>query len=397
MIAPASRLDGIQEYYFATKLREIAQMRAEGHPVINLGIGSPDLPPHPDVVAALHTSAADPAAHGYQSYTGLPALRRAWADWYARHYGVSIAPDQEVLPLIGSKEGIAHIAFTFLEAGAEALAPNPGYPTYRAATRLTGAEVREYTLDERHKWLPDLDALAGADLSKVKVMWINYPHMPTGAAADKAFFEDVVAFGKAHKILIVNDNPYSFILNDRPLSILAARDAFDIALELNSLSKSHNLAGWRLGALLGKGRYLSEVLRFKSNLDSGQFQAVQLAAAKALSADESWYRELNDQYRLRQQKAVAVMQMAGCQVPEGQQGMFVWGRIPAQYPDAYSLSDRLLHDARVFLTPGGIFGSAGEQYLRISLCQPVAVFEEALERVRQMNISSHTQPLQTAR
>lgn len=388
MIAPASRLDGIQEYYFAGKLREIAQMRAAGHPVINLGIGSPDLPPHPDVVAALQQGSADPRAHGYQSYTGLPALRQAWADWYARHYGVALNPEGEILPLIGSKEGIAHIAFTFLEHGDEALVPNPGYPTYRAATRLAGATVREYRLDEKNNWLPDLDALAQSDLSRVKIMWVNYPHMPTGTAAPEHFFQQLVNFGKEHKILIVNDNPYSFILNDRPRSILAAQDAAEVALELNSLSKSHNLAGWRVGAVMGQSKYLSAILRFKSNLDSGQFQPVQLAAATALQADESWYRQINEAYRERQQKAHELLNLIGCEIAPGQQGLFLWGRIPGNFADAYALSDALLYKTHVFLTPGGIFGSAGEPYIRVSLCQPADVLQEAIQRIQSIHFQT---------
>lgn len=382
MFATARRLDGIQEYYFAGKLREIAQMRAAGRPVINLGIGSPDLPPHPDVIAALQNAAADPRAHGYQPYAGLPALRQAWAGWYARHYGVTLDPDNQVLPLLGSKEGIVHLAMTFLEAGDAALVPNPGYPTYRAATRLAGAEVREYALDESSGWLPDLDRLAGSDLSGVKIMWVNYPHMPTGAAATAAFFQRLVEFGKEHNILIINDNPYSFILNDQPLSVLAAGGTEEAAvLELNSLSKSHNLAGWRAGALLGHAGLLREVLRFKSNLDSGQFLPVQLAAAAALRLPDDWYAELNAQYGERQRKAFELLDMLDCQFNTRQQGLFVWAKIPPRFADGYALSDQLLYDADVFLTPGGIFGNSGDPFVRISLCQPVEVFEAAIQAI----------------
>ncbi len=395
MLPTARRLDGIQEYYFAGKLREIARLRAAGHPVINLGIGSPDLPPHPEVVTALHSASADPTAHGYQSYTGLPALRRAWADWYTRHYGVALDPEQEVLPLIGSKEGIAHIAFTYLESGDEALVPNPGYPTYRAATRLAGATVREYELDETQDWLPDLGRLAATDLSKVKIMWVNYPHMPSGASADPAFFQRLVDFGKTHNILIVNDNPYSFILNDQPISILAAQGAKDVAIELNSLSKSHNLAGWRVGAVLGQAKYLSDILRFKSNLDSGQFLPVQMAAAKALQVSDEWYTELNATYRKRQEKAIALLEAVDCHPNAGQQGLFVWAKIPARWPDAYAFSDHLLAEADLFLTPGGIFGSAGERFIRVSLCQPAEVFEEALSRIERANNPLTVNHLQT--
>lgn len=380
MIPTARRLDGIQEYYFAGKLRELAQLRAAGHPVINLGIGSPDQAPHPEVVAVLQNAASDPKAHGYQPYAGIPALRRAWAGWYDRHYGVTLNPEGEVLPLIGSKEGIAHIAFTFLEAGDEALAPNPGYPTYRAATRLAGAAVREYALDEARGWLPNLDELAQTDLSKVKIMWVNYPHMPSGAAASTTFFQRLTDFGKTHNILIVNDNPYSFILNERPISLLAAEGARAVAIELNSLSKSHNLAGWRVGAVLGNAHYLGEILRFKSNLDSGQFLPVQLAATQALQLPEEWYRELNSMYCQRQEKAFELLKSLNCRFDTRQQGLFVWAKIPAHFADAYALSDLLLREADLFLTPGGIFGSAGEQYIRVSLCQPIEVFEEAISR-----------------
>ena len=292
------------------------------------------------------------------------------------------------MPLIGSKEGIAHIAFTFLEHGDEALVPNPGYPTYRAATRLAGAAVREYRLDEKNNWLPDLDALAQSDLSRVKIMWVNYPHMPTGTAAPEHFFQQLVNFGKEHKILIVNDNPYSFILNDRPRSILAAQDAAEVALELNSLSKSHNLAGWRVGAVMGQSKYLSAILRFKSNLDSGQFQPVQLAAATALQADESWYRQINEAYRERQQKAHELLSLIGCEIAPGQQGLFLWGRIPGNFADAYALSDALLYKTHVFLTPGGIFGSAGEPYIRVSLCQPAEVLQEAIQRIQSIHFQT---------
>lgn len=382
MVATARRLEGISEYYFAAKLREIAEMRQKGLPVINLGIGSPDLPPAPSVVAALATAAAQPTSHGYQSYTGIPALRKAWADWYARHYQVSgLNPDTQVLPLIGSKEGIVHIAMTFLETGDVALVPNPGYPTYRAASMLAGAEVRYYDLDGDNGWQPSLAALEQTDLSRVKIMWVNYPHMPTGAPGSAALFEQLVAFGKRHNILIVNDNPYSFILNPEPRSILSVPGAEEVAIELNSLSKSHNMAGWRIGALLGNADILRNVLRFKSNMDSGQFLPMQLAAVEALGLDDSWYSDLNTTYGARQQVAFEILKAIGCAPNPQQQGLFVWAKIPDSYADCYAVSDELLYNKHVFITPGGIFGSAGDRYVRISLCQEVSVLQESLQRI----------------
>lgn len=388
IIKTAARLEGISEYYFATKLREIAEMRAKGIPVINLGIGSPDLPPAPEVTEALTASAALPSSHGYQSYTGIPALREAWTNWYQQYYNTTLNPVNEVLPLIGSKEGIMHIAMTFLEPGDIALTPDPGYPTYRAASLLAGATVQAYSLSADTDWQPDFEALEKTDLSKVKLMWVNYPHMPTGAPAAKGTFQRLVEFGKKHHILIVNDNPYSFILNDHPVSILAEEGAMDIALELNSLSKSQNMAGWRVGALLGNAKLLAAVLRFKSNMDSGQFLPLQQAAIKALSLPASWYQELNDIYRERQQKAFEVLRAVDCAFDNNQQGMFVWAKVSDQWKDGYELSDYLLYNAQVFLTPGGIFGNAGNPYVRISLCQDVALFEKALEQIQSVNITA---------
>jgi len=384
MIHPAKRLEGIAEYYFAGKLREIAQLRLEGKTIINLGIGSPDLPPAPAVEQALAAGLNLPQAHAYQSYTGIPALREAWAAWYARHYGVQLDAGQEILPLIGSKEGIVHIAMSFLEPGDVALVPNPGYPAYRAASLLAGAEIRYYDLDETKHWLPDLDALEQSDLRRVKVLWANYPHMPTGARASAAVFQALVDFGLKHNILIVHDNPYSFILNEQPLSILSASGAKAVALELNSLSKSHNMAGWRVGMVAGHPDYLKTILRFKSNMDSGQFLPVQMAAAVALHLPDDWYRALNATYSSRQAKAFELLETIGCQFDRTQQGLFVWAKIPAHYSDAYALSDHLLHHAHVFLTPGGIFGSAGNQYIRVALCSDRATLSEAIRRVSEL-------------
>lgn len=380
-IKTAQRLDAIQEYYFSTKLKEIAAMNAAGKRVINLGIGSPDLPPSDETIETLAQASQNPKNHAYQSYVGIPALREAFATWYQNYFGVTLNPGNEILPLIGSKEGIMHIAMTYLEPGTEALVPNPGYPTYRSASLLAGAALREYELSEQNNWLPDLQALSQQDLSKVRLMWVNYPNMPTGAPATRAFFEELVQFGKQYNILIVNDNPYSFVLNENHLSILSVDGSKDVALELNSLSKSHNMAGWRIGMLAGKAAYLADVLRFKSNMDSGMFLPLQLAAVKALSNPPAWYAALNKIYRERQQKVFELLQLLDCEFDTTQTGMFVWAKIPTQYKDSYELSDEILYNKNVFLTPGGIFGSQGNGYIRISLCAEVSVFEEAIQRL----------------
>ncbi|MCU0348611.1 MAG: aminotransferase class I/II-fold pyridoxal phosphate-dependent enzyme, partial [Saprospiraceae bacterium] len=348
--------------------------------VLNLGIGSPDLPPLPEVSKLLGEQSCLPDVHAYQSYVGIPELRNAFADWYGRFFGVKLDPASEVLPLIGSKEGIMHIAMTFLEPGDVALVPNPGYPTYRAASELAGATVVEVPLTAENHWLPDLEALEQTDLSRAKILWVNYPNMPTGAHANPAFFEKLIAFGKRHNILIVNDNPYSFILNDDHLSLLSVAGAKDMALELNSLSKSHNLAGWRVGVLAGRADYLSHVVRFKSNMDSGMFKPVQLAAALALGASQDWYDTLNATYNNRRKLACQLLDLLGCEYDPTATGMFVWARVPGQYLSGYELTDLLLNEAHVFITPGGIFGSNGDGYVRISLCSKEEVFAEAISR-----------------
>lgn len=381
-IKPAQRLNGIEEYYFSAKLREIAELRAAGADIINLGIGSPDLPPAPQVNEALRHAALAQDAHGYQSYTGLPALRQAWAEWYQRHYGATLDAEGGILPLIGSKEGIMHLAMAYLEPGDIALAPDPGYPTYRAATVLAGAEVRYYALDAAQDWQPDWNALERSDLSKVKLMWLNYPHMPTGTPAADGVFEQAVAFGLKHNILIVNDNPYSFIGTTHPKSILAVPDAQEIALELNSLSKSHNMAGWRIGVLAGKRAHVQTVLRFKSNMDSGQWRPLQSAAIEALALPDEWYEAQNTLYAARRNAAEALLRSIGCRIAPGQQGLFVWAEVPADYADGYALSDKLLYAHQVFLTPGGIFGEQGRQFIRISLCADQHVIEKAGKRVQ---------------
>ncbi len=358
-------------------------MRAEGKMVLNLGIGSPDLPPAANVIEELCTHVNYNNVHGYQSYNGIPELRQAFSNWYECYFQVNLDPEKEVLPLIGSKEGLMHIAMSFLEEGDEVLVPNPGYPAYRAVSQLAGATVVEYELSESHGWLPDLDALDKEDLSRVKIMWINYPNMPVGVRAQPAFFEQVVQFGRKHRILIVNDNPYGFILNDQLHSILKVSGAFDVALELNSLSKSHNMAGWRMGVLAGREDYLKIVLRFKSNMDSGMFRPLQMAAIQALNSTSEWYESLNSVYRERRQKVFQLLDYLDCTYDEEQVGMFVWAKIPEAYTNGYELSDEVLQEAHVFITPGGIFGSAGDRYIRISLCSDGALYEEALRRLKQ--------------
>jgi len=381
-ISIASRLAHTGEYYFSRKLRELAALNAAGANIISLGIGSPDLPPHPSVLEALVKSSARPDAHGYQSYQGTPALREAMAGFYQRHYGVALDPANEILPLLGSKEGLMHVGMTFLEAGDAVLIPNPGYPTYRAVAEICGAEVREYNLNEAGGWLPDLDALAQTDLSRVKLMLVNYPHMPTGTAADLPFLTRLVAFAKAHGILLVHDNPYGFILNETPpVSLLAVPGAREVAIELNSLSKSHNMAGWRIGLLAGRADVIAGVLRFKSNMDSGMFLPVQQAAVAALALGEEWFRELNATYRARRELVLELLRTLGCAPAPGQTGLFIWAAVPAGFADGYALSDAVLAEARVFITPGGIFGSNGNGYIRASLCQPEALLREALLRI----------------
>lgn len=381
-IEVAKRLQQTEEYYFSKKLREIDQMNQAGANVINLGIGSPDLPPHPEVIKVLHEQALLPNTHGYQNYKGAPVLRQAIAEWYARYYQVTLDPNTEILPLIGSKEGIVHICMTYLQEGDEALIPNPGYPTYTSAVRLTGATIVPYELHEENNWLIDFEELEQKDLSKVKLMWLNYPHMPTGASANLEFFAKAVAFAKKHNILLVHDNPYSFILNEKPLSLLEVDGAMDVAIELNSLSKSSNMAGWRIGMLVANATRIGEILRFKSNMDSGMFLPVQHAAAKALSLDKSWYESLNKEYTARRIKVYEIMDLLGCQYNQNQVGLFVWAKIPSQYENSYILADDVLYKSKVFITPGGIFGSAGEQYIRISLCGKIETLEAAIERLK---------------
>ena len=381
-ISTASRLNSVEEYYFSTKLKQIAQFKAEGIPVINIGIGSPDLAPSQKTIDALTAAAANPNNHAYQGYQGIPALRKAFADFYATHYQVALNSDSEVLPLMGSKEGIMHIAMAYLEAGDETLIPNPGYPTYQAACSLAGAKVLTYDLSEKSGWLPDLKALELRDLSKVKIMWVNYPHMPTGAKADHVFFDELRKFALKHSILIVNDNPYSFILNDKPISMLSVPGMMEVGIELNSLSKSHNMAGWRIGALLGKSEFLNPVLKFKSNMDSGMFLPLQLAAVEALSADIKWFEQQNEIYKSRQKLVFELLDLFACSYDKAQTGMFVWAKTPGNFSSGYALSDQILIENAVFITPGGIFGSQGNEYIRISLCAKEEVFKEVIQRIK---------------
>lgn len=378
----AKRLDGIGEYYFSQKLREIDELNKQGKQIINLGIGSPDLPPHPDVIKVLQEESVKPNVHGYQSYKGSIVLRKAMSDWYKKWYNVELNADTEILPLIGSKEGIMHICMTYLNEGDKVLVPNPGYPTYRSAVKLAGGVCVDYDLTEANNYAPDFAALEASDLSKVKLMFVNYPQMPTGQPADKSLFEALVAFGNKTGILIIHDNPYSFILNENPMSLLSIDGAKDCVLELNSLSKSSNMAGWRVGMLSGAKERIDEVLRFKSNMDSGMFLPLQLAAAKALSLGKDWYDGVNAIYRERREKVFELLDLLNCEYSKEQVGMFVWAKILAKYKTGYEVSDEVLYGSNVFITPGGIFGNAGDGYIRISLCAPVERFEEAISRIK---------------
>lgn len=383
-ITPANRVASIKEYYFSTKLREVARLNAEGHNIISLGIGGPDRPPHPEVINTLCTEASKPDAHGYQPYVGLPQLRQAFAHWYKANYDVDLDPATEIQPLIGSKEGILHTTLTFVNPGDGVLVPNPGYPTYTSVSRLAEAEIFTYDLTEEGGWEPDFDALERLPLERIKLMWVNYPHMPTGKCASQSLFARLVDFGKHHNIVIVNDNPYSFILNDNPLSILSIPGAKDIAIEMNSLSKSHNMPGWRVGMIAGNPQFIQWILKVKSNIDSGQFKPLMLAASKALECDKEWYDEVNKTYASRRLIAEDIMRALGCHFDPAQRGLFLWGRIPDQYEGSEQLADRILYEAGVFLTPGFIFGSNGNRYIRISLCATNEKMLEALQRIKKL-------------
>ncbi|HLF46529.1 MAG TPA: aminotransferase class I/II-fold pyridoxal phosphate-dependent enzyme [Chitinophagaceae bacterium] len=381
----AKRLNGIVEYYFSQKLREIELLNKQGKNIINLGIGSPDLPPHPDVIKVLQEESSKPTVHAYQSYRGSIVLRKAINQWYKKWYSAELDPESEILPLIGSKEGIMHVCMTYLNKGDEVLVPNPGYPAYRSAVMLAGGRCKEYKLNEKNNYEPDLVKLAKKNLKKVKLMFVNYPQMPTGQLPSEKLFENLVAFGKKNKILIIHDNPYSFILNEHPTSLLGVKGAKECVIELNSLSKSHNMAGWRVGMLCGAKERIEEILLFKSNMDSGMFLPVQLAAAKALSLDQEWYEEVNNIYAQRREKVFELLQILNCKYTDRQAGMFVWAKVPGKYKDGFALIDDILYNKAVFITPGGIFGSEGNKFIRVSLCSPVEKFEEAITRIKSAN------------
>ena len=384
-ILPARRVDQIKEYYFSKRLREVARLNAEGRDIISLGIGVPDRPPMPEVIDTLCEAARRDDSHSYQISVGIPQLRQAYADWYRRHYGVVLNPASEIQPLLGSKEGIIQLMLTFLNPGDGVLLPDPGYPTYTSAARLVEAEVFTYDLTAENHWQPDFEALERLPLDRIKMMWVNYPHMPTGAPASLELFERIVDFGRRHGIVIAHDNPYSFILNKTPLSILQIEGAKEICVELNSLSKSHNMAGWRMAMLASNPEFISWFIKVKSNIDSGQFLPSMLAAVKALNAPDRWYEQLNELYAGRRAIAEQIMTELGCTFDPSQRGMFLWGRIPDSEPSSEQLADRILYDARVFITPGFIFGHNGERYIRLSLCANETNLRRALERIRNYN------------
>lgn len=386
-IAVADRLGEVKEYYFSKKLAQVETMRRAGHDVISLGIGSPDLPPHPSVVEALYRGAQDAHTHGYANYKGEQVLLEAIAEWYGKHYGVALNPEREILTLYGSKEGLAYLCQTFVNPGDKVLVPNPGYPAYAAAVRLAGGVVDDYALTEENGWLPDFDELERrTDLAQIKMMFLNYPHMPTGTAPAAGLFERFVDFAGRHNILLVHDNPYSFIRNDRPQSLLSVPGAREVAVELNSLSKSQNMAGWRVGMMVGREDILATVLRYKSNLNNAMFIPMQRAAAVALGLGDEWYEAVNRTYRSREALAIQILETLGCSVRPGQMGLFEWGRLPESVLssgiDCYGFIDRILDEKDVFITPGGIFGSGGDKYVRVSLCADEATLGRALERVR---------------
>ena len=373
----------VSEYYFSRKLKEVAQMNAEGKDVISLAIGSPDMPPSEKTIETLCEVAKRPDAHGYQITMGIPELRQAMADFYKRWYDVDLDPSKEILPLIGSKEGILHVTLAFVNPGEEVLVPNPGYPTYTSLSKILGAKVVNYDLMEENGWQPDFNQLEKMDLSRVRLMWTNYPNMPTGGNARMETYRKLVDFARRHNIVVVNDNPYSFILNKQPMSLLQVEGAKDCCIEFNSMSKSHNMPGWRVGMCIANPTFISWILRIKSNIDSGTFRGIQLAAAEALANDDEWHHEANiETYARRRQYAEQIMDILGCTYDKNQVGMFLWGKIPEKYADSEELTELVLHKARVFITPGFIFGSKGQRYIRISLCANESVFAAALQRVR---------------
>ena len=383
-ITPANRVGSVQEYYLSKKLKEVAEMNAAGKNVINLGVGSPDLPPSEQTIETLCEHARKANEHGYQPYVGIPELRKGFADWYKTWYNVDLDPKTEIQPLIGSKEGILHISLAFLNPGDGVLVPNPGYPTYSSVSKLVEARLIPYELKEELGWQPDFEELEKMDLSNVKLMWTNYPNMPTGANASVELYEKLVAFGRKHGIIICNDNPYSFILNEHPLSILSIPGAKEICIEMNSMSKAHNMPGWRMAMLASNAQFVQWILKVKSNIDSGQFKPMQYAAVEALSAKKEWYDNMTRVYRSRRDLAGQIMRTLGCEYDENQVGMFLWGRIPDSAESGEAIANKVLYEANVFLTPGFIFGSRGERYIRISLCCKNETLEEALKRIENL-------------
>lgn len=380
MIRTADRLHTVEEYYFSKKLREVRNLMAEGRPIINMGIGSPDLSPSTDILESIQNAVLDVGAHQYQSYQGLPELREAISDFYKSKFGVSANANKEILPLMGSKEGIMHISMAFLNQGDEVLIPNPGYPTYTSVSKLVGAVPKYYNLKEAKGWFPDLDAIEERDLSSVKIMWVNYPHMPTGARASLLQFERLVTFAKRNDILLVNDNPYSFVLNENPVSILAVDGAKEIALELNSLSKTFNMAGWRVGMVLGNTDHIDAILKVKSNMDSGMFYGIQKGAIQALKSNQEWFEELNRVYTLRREWIFQLADKLNCTYDKNSGGMFVWARLPEGSRSSEEFIDGILYDKNVFIAPGTVFGSGGEGYIRFSLCIEQDKIQEAINR-----------------
>lgn len=382
-IKPADRLSAVTEYYFSRKLKEVAKLNAEGKDIISLAIGSPDMPPSKGTIDKLCETARQDDAHGYQPTMGTPELRQAMSDFYKRWYGVCLDPQTEIQPLIGSKEGILHVTLAFVNPGDKVLVPNPGYPTYTSLSKILGAEVVNYNLREGNGWQPDFDELESMDLTGVRLMWTNYPNMPTGAPAQMETYRKLVSFARRHSIVVVNDNPYSFILNENPVSLLQVEGAKDCCIEFNSMSKSHNMPGWRVGMCATNPTFIQWILKIKSNIDSGTFRGIQLAAAEAYNNSDEWHRQANiNTYRQRRKLAEQIMQQLGCTFDENQVGMFLWGRIPDKYANAEELTEKVLHEARVFITPGFIFGSNGERYIRISLCAKDMKIKEALERIK---------------
>jgi len=380
-VKPADRTGNVQEYYFSMKLAQIDRMRREGADIINLGIGSPDQAPSESTINALVTEARKPTSHGYQSYTGIPALRNAFAGWYKKYFHVVLNPDNEILLLMGSKEGIMHISMAYINPGDEVLVPDPGYPTYSSVTNLVGGVVRKYGLKAENNWHPDLEELEKSDLSKVKLMWVNYPHMPTGSKGSIKLFEKLVSFCLKHNILLVNDNPYSFILNKDYISLLQVDGARECSLELNSLSKSQNMAGWRVGMVAGNSEYIKNILKVKSNMDSGMFLAMQMAAVEAINNPESWYETVNSVYIRRRKIVEEIMDLLNCKYEKSQVGLFVWGRIPDAIESCEDYIEDILNKTHVFITPGFIFGENGQRYIRISLCATEEKLKEAKERL----------------